>query len=207
MRAFKNEKGLSLVEVLAAIAILGIAFVGIMTIFPQMTAFNAKTEIKLDTMNLARQEMASLMVASKWEKILLPSPTDPAALEPDFLSKDKIDDELTDLSYIKQSGESQETEPYTADSFVRYQRDADYRYVADIYLQCEDFLLKEASSSGPGATVACAEKDRIKLHKVHMKVFSNKASQDGSYSLSSETYSYIRYTAKKPPAAPIPGGG
>ena len=207
MRAFKNEKGLSLVEVLAAIAILGIAFVGIMTIFPQMTAFNAKTEIKLDTMNLARQEMASLMVASKWEKILVPSPTDPTALEPEFLSKDKIDDELTDLSYSKKTAESVENTPYTVDSFVRYQRDADYRYIADIYLQCEDFLLKEASSSGAGATVQCAEKDRIKLHKVHLKVFSNKGSQDGSYKLSSETYSYIRYTAKKPPAAPIPGGG
>jgi len=32
-----NDRGLALVEVLAAIVILGILFVGIMSIFPQMT--------------------------------------------------------------------------------------------------------------------------------------------------------------------------
>jgi prepilin-type N-terminal cleavage/methylation domain-containing protein len=55
-----TQKGLTLVEVLAALVILGIFFVGIMTVFPQMTLFNAKTETKLDTMNLARQEMSKL---------------------------------------------------------------------------------------------------------------------------------------------------
>lgn len=54
----KNEGGLSLVEVLASLVILGIVFVGFMNIFPQMTLFNKKTETKLETMNLARQEMA-----------------------------------------------------------------------------------------------------------------------------------------------------
>lgn len=54
-----NQKGLTLVEVLAALVILGIVFIGIMTVFPQMTIFNEKTETKLDTMNLARQEMNS----------------------------------------------------------------------------------------------------------------------------------------------------
>ena len=53
-----NEKGLTLVEVLASLVILGIVFIGFMIIFPQMTLFNKKTEIKLETMNLARQEMA-----------------------------------------------------------------------------------------------------------------------------------------------------
>ena len=52
-----NRKGLTLVEVLAALVILGIVFIGIMSVFPQMTLFNEKTETKLDTMNLARQEM------------------------------------------------------------------------------------------------------------------------------------------------------
>lgn len=55
-----SQKGLTLVEVLAALVILGIVFVGIMTVFPQMTLFNAKTETKLDTMNLAREEMSKL---------------------------------------------------------------------------------------------------------------------------------------------------
>lgn len=55
-----NEKGLTLVEVLAALTILGIVIVGFMYIFPQMTAFNAKTEAKLTTMNLAKRELAEI---------------------------------------------------------------------------------------------------------------------------------------------------
>ncbi|MDX1700670.1 MAG: type II secretion system protein [Melioribacteraceae bacterium] len=56
-----TQKGLTLVEVLAALVILGIVFVGFMTVFPQMTLFNAKTETKLDTMNLAREEMTEFV--------------------------------------------------------------------------------------------------------------------------------------------------
>ncbi|WP_135500589.1 type II secretion system protein, partial [Planococcus koreensis] len=40
MKAFKDENGLTLVEVLAALVILSVVFIGIMTIFPQMTLFN-----------------------------------------------------------------------------------------------------------------------------------------------------------------------
>lgn len=54
MRA-KDEKGMTLVEVLAALVILGIVFVGFMTIFPQMSNFNSKTEAKLETMNLVKK--------------------------------------------------------------------------------------------------------------------------------------------------------
>ena len=53
-----NDKGLTLIEVLATLVILGIVFVGIMNIFPQMTLFNAKTYTKLDTMNLALKEVS-----------------------------------------------------------------------------------------------------------------------------------------------------
>ena len=49
----KGESGLTLVEVLAALVILGIVFIGFMMIFPQMTMFNKRTETKLETMNLA----------------------------------------------------------------------------------------------------------------------------------------------------------
>ncbi|PUB12315.1 LysM peptidoglycan-binding domain-containing protein [Paenisporosarcina sp. OV554] len=55
-----RQNGLSLVEVLAALVLLGIVFVGIMTVFPQMTLFNERTDAKLDTMNLARLEMQHL---------------------------------------------------------------------------------------------------------------------------------------------------
>jgi len=55
-----NEAGMTLVEILAALVILGIVFIGFMTIFPQMTSFNEKTETKLVTMNLARAELSEL---------------------------------------------------------------------------------------------------------------------------------------------------
>ncbi|MGN7388431.1 type II secretion system protein [Sporosarcina sp. SAFN-015] len=50
----RNEKGMTLVEILAALVILGIVFIGFMTIFPQMTNFNQKTGTKLSAMNEAR---------------------------------------------------------------------------------------------------------------------------------------------------------
>ncbi|QUW22514.1 type II secretion system protein [Sporosarcina sp. Marseille-Q4063] len=67
---FRNDKGLSLIEVLASLVILGIVFVGFMTIFPQMTLFNKKTEIKLETMNLAREEIA--LIKNKKEPYVSP---------------------------------------------------------------------------------------------------------------------------------------
>lgn len=55
MRSHKgNEKGMTLVEILAALVILGIVFIGFMTVFPQMTKFNEKTGTKLETMHEAR---------------------------------------------------------------------------------------------------------------------------------------------------------
>lgn len=64
-----TQKGLTLVEVLAALVILGIVFVGFMTVFPQMTLFNAKTETKLDTMNLAREEMNKIVNIDEWNEV------------------------------------------------------------------------------------------------------------------------------------------
>lgn len=55
-----NNKGLTLVEILATLALIGIVFVGVMSIFPQMSLFNEKTYTKLDTMNLARQEISEM---------------------------------------------------------------------------------------------------------------------------------------------------
>ncbi|WP_432355789.1 type II secretion system protein [Sporosarcina sp. A2] len=53
-RRNNNESGLTLIEILASLVILGIVFVAFMTIFPQMTLFNNRTETKLETMNEAR---------------------------------------------------------------------------------------------------------------------------------------------------------
>lgn len=197
----RNSKGLTLVEVLAALVILGIAMISILTILPQMTLFNAKTEMKLNTMNLAKQEIATVLMLSKWEKVLITNIVDPTTSEPDFLSTSKINTELVNLGYSKSLTGSQDTLPLTSASFVRYEKNSDYRYQADIYLICEPFLLKTPTAAGSGAKEPCAKSDNVKLYKVHMKLWTNKDTANGSYRLSSETYSYIRYTAKKPATA------
>lgn len=56
-KLFQKEDGLTLVEILAAITILGIIFIGFLSIFPRMTEINSQTEVKLETMNLARVEL------------------------------------------------------------------------------------------------------------------------------------------------------
>lgn len=60
----RNNKGLTLVEILATLALVGIVLVGVMAIFPQMSLFNEKTYTKLDTMNLARQEISEIKALS-----------------------------------------------------------------------------------------------------------------------------------------------
>ena len=68
----KNDRGMTLVEVLAALVILGIVFIGFMTMFPQMSLFNEKTGAKLETMNLAKRELASLEDISDLEAKVFP---------------------------------------------------------------------------------------------------------------------------------------
>ena len=189
MRAFKNEKGLSLVEVLAAIAILGIAFVGIMTIFPQMTIFNAKTETKLDTMNLARQEMAN---------IILPA-TPPGAIDPDIWEgrrdildpsiyetfQDKIPKVLENIPVKVGETDFIKDATNTDPDFERYKKTGKYVVEVDIYTTCEAF---QPSSSA--ISMSCSDPDLTQLYKVHLKIL------EGSR-LSSETYSYITYKVGK----------
>ena len=59
MKANK-EKGFTLVEVLAALTILGIVFISYMTIFPQMSNMNERTETKLETMNVAKKVLTDI---------------------------------------------------------------------------------------------------------------------------------------------------
>lgn len=180
-----NDKGLSLVEVLAAVVILGILFLGIMSIFPQMTLFNAKTETKLDTMNLARQEMAEMTMSGNknidgtirfdmqysWNNILATGSHDPLT---------------QDQTSIKNAMHARQYNFIDTDTaFLRFEKNGDFRYEADVYLSCEPF--KKIDLSLPGE-IPCEEEDRNKLFRVHLKVFDNQL-------LSSETYSYIQYDA------------
>ena len=61
-RYMHSDKGMTLVEILAALVILGIVFIGFMSVFPQMTLVNEKTVKKLETMNLAKKELVELQM-------------------------------------------------------------------------------------------------------------------------------------------------
>lgn len=183
-----NEKGLTLVEILAALVILGILFVGIMTIFPQMTLFNEKTEAKLDTMNLARQEMAKISDVTLWVREYDSSLSE----VPDFLPVSgpdySIETVMGTLSYnVKAS------DPGTADYKRFYSTSSgDYLYIADIYLACEPYQNPNPSAPPPTSS-SCAQQDRVKLHKAHLQVLIETEPGSGTYRMSSETFSFIPY--------------
>lgn len=188
MKALKNEKGLTLVEVLAALVILGIVFVGIMTIFPQMTLFNAKTETKLDTMNLARQEMAKITDASLWVREYDSSLSEVQGFLPVTGPDYSIEKKMESLSYIVDS-----SDPGTADYRRFYNTSAGiYHYIADVYTVCEPYQNPNPSAPPPTST-SCGQQDKVKLHKVHLQVLNNTVLGSGNYRVSSETFSYIPY--------------
>lgn len=189
MKGVTTEKGLTLVEVLAALVILGIVFIGIMTVFPQMTLFNNKTEAKLDTMNLARQEMVNITAPEKWQKTILQEPAEPATNVPTFLSESKIRDEMVN-SGLGYSFENLSSTP----QFLRFKKTYEenskkYLYEADIYVQCEAYTNTDASSIG------CEEKEVDKLHKVHLKVLLESTPGSGNFVINSESFSYLTYSA------------
>ncbi|MFC3211842.1 PulJ/GspJ family protein [Planomicrobium okeanokoites] len=179
-----NEKGLTLVEVLAALVILGILFVGIMTIFPQMTLFNEKTEAKLDTMNLARQEMATITAQDLWKRQY----NSLNGEAPNFLSESEIESKLLGLSYTVNAGD-----PGTSEYKRFYNTgSSDYLYIADVYLECEAYQKPDPAAPPPSAS-SCAQQDIVKLHKVHLQVLLETQPGSGTYRLSSETFSFIPY--------------
>ena len=160
-------------EVLAALVILGIIFIGIMLIFPQMTLFNAKTETKLDTMNLANQEMAIIENADKWVNLL----------NPDYLAEWRITEEMKVIGYTK---DLESADP----DYIRYHKTDSFLYEVDFYLQCEPFSPGNIAEETEGAE-QCAESESIKLYKVHLKVYDDTK-------VSSETFSYVAYTVESP---------
>ncbi|MCP2035080.1 prepilin-type N-terminal cleavage/methylation domain-containing protein [Planomicrobium sp. HSC-17F08] len=187
MKKFSNEKGLTLVEVLAALVILGILFTGIMAVFPQMTLFNNKTEAKLDTMNIAREEMAkivtpgnSLRWVGKRDAVAYP-------VKQYQMFAQRIPEVMTLLPVSAgQTAYVAETSIPATSNFVRYKKSDKYKYEVDIYMQCEPYKTTTAT----GTTIPCDNPDLPQLYKVHLKVF--KGNQ-----LSSETYSYIKFTVEK----------
>lgn len=165
-----NEKGLSLVEVLAAVVILSIIFVGIMSIFPQMTLFNSKTEAKLETMNLARQEISLITGEASWKGKRYDIDSD---LYEDFKTVIETKMSATGFNKVAQYPE-----------FVRYEKVNDYRYEADIFTECQPFL--EEDENG----MTCNDPGLTQLYKVHLKVYEDNR-------LISQTYSYIKFLVEE----------
>lgn len=170
MNKLKSQQGLTLVEVLAALVILGIVFVGIMTVFPQMTLFNNKTEAKLDTMNLARQEMANISNAD-WLG-------DRSEIDPVIYEKfiDKYEDTMTSLSYTKVSEQN---------GYAQFEKQDGYKYEVELAIDCTPFLTETETS-----LLKCDDPTLAQLHKMHLKIY-----KDGQ--VSSETYGYLQYRVEE----------
>lgn len=125
MEKYHTQKGLTLVEVLAALVILGIVFIGFMTIFPQMTLNNEKTETKLDTMNLAREEMTKL--------------TSPTYTETDLLN---LSNKFMAVLNVNDQGMPDSSQPYTVTkteenteykSYKIENKNGEYNFTVNVY--------------------------------------------------------------------------
>lgn len=60
MNGLKNNKGLTLIEVLASIVILSIVIISFVALFPQMSLFNEKTEENLDAISIAKEVLVEM---------------------------------------------------------------------------------------------------------------------------------------------------
>ncbi|WP_075619958.1 type IV pilus modification PilV family protein [Paenisporosarcina indica] len=125
MEKYHTQRGLTLVEVLAALVILGIVFIGYMTIFPQMTLTNEKTETKLDTMNLAREEMSKLTSLTYTE-------TDLMNLSNKFMIVLNVNDqgmpEPTKPYTVTMTGENTEYKSYKVEN-----KNSDYTFTVNVF--------------------------------------------------------------------------
>lgn len=145
MENYHTQKGLTLVEVLAALVIIGIVFIGFMTIFPQMTLNNEKTETKLDTMNLAREEMTKL--------------TGPTYTETDLVN---LSTKFMDILNVDNEGNIDPNKPYTvtkANENTEYKsykvenKNSDYTFTVNV------FNVKEIEGA-------------VSLYKVILKIYT-----------------------------------
>ena len=175
---YHTQKGLTLVEVLAALVILGIVFVGIMTVFPQMTLFNEKTGTKLDTMNFARQEMNTLtsgeyreselsIIDTSTQKYVLDN-TKIAAKFDAILDKDR-DGSLTNKYFVTLESDNSSTTENTSTPYYQYDVEKD-----GSPLKYKLTFFSNADLSGA-----------ITLYKIILQVESDDSTSK------SETYGYI----------------
>ena len=63
-RLIRNEKGLTLVEILAALVILGIVLVGVMSFFTQSAKFTAHNNEKLTNVQVAEEVIGEVRIGT-----------------------------------------------------------------------------------------------------------------------------------------------
>ena len=168
MEKYNTQKGLTLVEVLAALVILGIVFVGFMTVFPQMTLFNAKTETKLDTMNLAREEMTKFIESSDGK--LIPDQT--TKIIPSGQIKPIIELRFPEATTISESHVVNQIPSSTKDDYTSFLFDSKVDSAQEFTFEIQVF--DEPDLSGT-----------ISLYKTILKILTLEGR------VSSETYGYI----------------
>ena len=158
---------------------MGIVFIGIMTVFPQMTLFNLKTETKLDTMNIARQEMAEFIENSEGELTLIPdSDTDPNVPQYLTIPVDQIES-LIELQF-----------PVTTISNIHVKTDDTTTNIDDY----NAFIFNSTANAGQEFKFEIQVFDvpdlagTISLYKTILKIYTLQGQ------LSSETYGYIEVT-------------
>jgi type II secretory pathway pseudopilin PulG len=85
MGFLKNEKGITLLEVLLSITILSIIFISFMSFFPQMGFMNKQNEDKTQAVNIAKQILNKWRLDEDVEKALeigTPWPVEPVIETP-----------------------------------------------------------------------------------------------------------------------------
>ena len=87
MKILKNEKGFTLIEVLASIVILSLVLISIMSIFPQMGMVNNQNEQKTQAINTAKEVLISWQ-DSTVVKTFLQSSSQTTGFNPAYVNED-----------------------------------------------------------------------------------------------------------------------
>jgi prepilin-type N-terminal cleavage/methylation domain-containing protein len=160
-KKYHTQKGLTLVEVLAALVILGIVFISIMTVFPQMSLFNIKTETKLDTMNIARQEMTEFVKNASGGNV-----STPTIIEPKLINQFDVVGTVSNFHRIDDDVSSTKDDHYLYSFIARVDGGKEFKF--------EILVFDQPDLSGA-----------VSLYKTILKIKTIENQ------LSSETYGYI----------------
>jgi prepilin-type N-terminal cleavage/methylation domain-containing protein len=88
LKLYENEKGLTLIEVLASIVLLSVVIMSFLSLFPQITNFNKYTEENLQAAATAKE--LRVLVKEKFDNFESPTSTNVLVNETMDISSDSI---------------------------------------------------------------------------------------------------------------------